>query len=56
MNEEDEKTLPPYLRKDASYIQCCKCGRKSWAEEVNSVCNMPQPDGKVCDGILEGLR
>ena len=53
----NQSELPPYLRDDASFLQCSKCGRKSWGgSEVNAICKMPQPDGSVCDGLLEGKR
>lgn len=35
--------------------QCNRCGRKSWdLKEVNSQCNMTQPNGTKCLGILIG--
>ncbi|HUX26538.1 MAG TPA: hypothetical protein VMV87_18200 [Burkholderiales bacterium] len=51
---KDAKDLPAYLSDDASYLQCSKCGRKSWSEKVNADCRMPQPGGAKCSGILEG--
>lgn len=47
--------LPEHLKRDASYIQCDKCGRKSRSEAVNSICGMKQPDGSRCTGHLRGL-
>lgn len=52
----DQNEWPIYLRDNASYLQCSKCRRKSWSGEINSACNMPQPDGNKCDGLLEGRR
>ena len=48
--------LPEYLKEDASYLLCSKCGRKSYGgDEVNSPCLMLQPDGSICEGILQGI-
>jgi len=47
--------LPAWLREDASFLVCSKCGRKSYAATViNAPCEMPQPSGKPCDGIMQG--
>jgi len=47
--------LPAWLREDASFLVCSKCGRKSYAATViNAPCEMPQPSGKTCDGIMQG--
>jgi len=43
-----------YIR--TSFLQCSKCGRKSWSGEINAVCEMSQPDGRKCDGLLEGKK
>lgn len=48
--------LSAHLRDDATYIQCSLCGRKSWGERVNSSCDLTQPDGKLCNGVLEGKK
>jgi hypothetical protein len=49
--------MPAHLRPDASFLQCSKCGRKSWGgDAVNSICGMPSPTGKKCDGIFEGRK
>jgi hypothetical protein len=38
--------LPENLKDVASYIQCNKCGRKSFGgENINAVCNMSTPSG-----------
>jgi hypothetical protein len=51
----DKRTLPEYLKDDASFLQCGECGRKSWGDTpVNSVCGMPQPSGQRCPGIMRG--
>jgi hypothetical protein len=41
-----------HLKDDASYLQCSKCGRKTYSGMVNSNCNMLQPSGKKCDGTF----
>lgn len=47
--------LPEWLRDDASFLVCSKCGRKSYAATViNATCEMPQPSGRACDGIMQG--
>jgi len=47
--------LPAHLRDDASFLQCSKCGRKSWGgDPVNSTCGITAPSGEKCDGILLG--
>lgn len=43
-----------HLEEDASFIQCNKCGRRSYTSKVNSICSMPQPIGSNCDGLLVG--
>lgn len=47
------QSLPP--RADAPYRQCDECGRKSWAFKPTDPagrCEMPQPGGLRCDGLL----
>ena len=47
--------LPEWLRDDASFLVCSKCRRKSYAATViNATCEMSQPSGKACDGIMQG--
>lgn len=49
--------LPAWLHEDASFLVCSKCGRKSYAATViNFSCEMPQPSGKACDGIMQGQK
>jgi len=43
--------LPDYLRDDAPYQHCARCGRKTCAtEDFNTECRMTQPDGFPCGG------
>lgn len=44
------------LKERATYLQCSRCGRKSWDAKVNEDCNFPQPDGTRCKGIMEGKK
>jgi hypothetical protein len=47
------EALPAHLRDDAPNLKCDSCGRKSWdVAERGHFCNMPQPGGRVCSGIL----
>lgn len=33
---------------------CSGCGRKTWSvSEVGKWCNMPQPSGEICVGVLK---
>lgn len=58
MNEPSKanEKLPPHLRSDASYLQCSKCGRKAWSGSLYDQCDMTQPEGYECNGILEGKK
>lgn len=42
-----------HLKADAGYLQCSKCGRKTYSGMVNSDCKMPQPSGETCKGIFK---
>jgi len=42
-----------FPKKDVEYLQCSKCGRKTWRlGEVNNNCSMTQPSGKKCEGTF----
>lgn len=43
----------PHFDLNAKYLQCSKCGRKTYNNHVNDVCGMLQPNGSNCDGIFE---
>ena len=46
--------LPPHLRDEPIFIQCSRCGRKSYSGRgINSPCRMTQPDGSACPGIFK---
>lgn len=33
--------------------ECSVCGRKTWDEsEIAKPCKMPQPNGKLCSGVM----
>lgn len=45
-----------HLADDAPWWQCKLCGRKSWSErERGNPCDMLQPDGSRCCGILSNI-
>jgi hypothetical protein len=45
--------LPDHLQHDAPYVQCVRCGRKTWNTiERLWPCNMPQPNREICGGRL----
>ena len=44
--------LERHLDMDAGPVAiCAACGRKSWSE-ANVICNMPQPNGNKCNGVM----
>lgn len=49
-----ENTSLNHLSSDASHLECSKCGRKTYSGTVNSICDMPQPNGNKCDGTFKG--
>ena len=46
-------TLPNHLHPDAQYLICSDCERKSYNAQINSSCNMIQPDGSICKGVFK---
>lgn len=49
-----DSVIPVWLRDDAPFLLCSKCGRKSYGgEELNAPCDMPQPDDRRCDGVFQ---
>lgn len=47
----DRSTWPAHLRDDAPFVQCGRCGRKTWdTDAFGTECRMTQPDGFPCGG------
>lgn len=42
-----------HLHPDAQYLICSDCKRKSYHAQINSSCNMIQPDETICKGIFK---
>lgn len=41
-----------HLKPNAQFLQCTKCGRKSWSARINENCLMTQPNGDKCTGVF----
>lgn len=53
-NLKDVPESMRHLHPDATYLVCNKCGRLTF-EGINKDCNFPQPNKKMCDGIIVGF-
>lgn len=46
-------SLPYHLRDDVPPLGYCSwCHRKTWSEAEGEVCEVPQPDGIRCPGVI----
>lgn len=44
-----------HLLENAPFLLCDRCGRKSY-DLIETVCSMPQPSGRICDGHFKPIH
>lgn len=43
-----------HLHKNASFLRCSKCKRITYSGSLHDECNMTQPNGEKCNGLMMG--